>query len=124
MKKLILIVEDELEMGLDLAEMLGNYDISCDVVNQYEAQAMFVPGFQSRYDMVITDLYMADVNGTSVFTEVKRLAPELPVILFSGDPRSTLVKFDAVIQKPYDILAVESILEQYGLIEGHQRLDG
>lgn len=123
MPTLVLIVEDELEMAKDLAEFLANYDLTCDVISQYQIYDVLTPDFGSKYKMVITDLYMADITGTSVYNEVKEVAPHIPVVLFSADPLSTLIKFDDVIQKPFQVHVVESILERHGLIQRTQRLN-
>jgi len=41
--------------------------------------------FSQSFDLVITDLTMPDIDGFTVIEEVKRNAPETPVISFTGN---------------------------------------
>jgi CheY-like chemotaxis protein len=57
---------------------------------------------QRRVDAVILDYVMPDMNGGEVAQEMKRLRPDVPIILFSGlpdIPSSTLMHVDAVVAK-------------------------
>jgi len=58
-----------------------------------------------RFDVIVSDLMMPGLSGTALLQRVKRLEPELPVILVSGDARALraveLAGFEC-LQKPID----------------------
>jgi CheY-like chemotaxis protein len=57
---------------------------------------------QRRVDAVILDYCMPGMNGGEVAREMKRLRPDVPIILFSGSldiPSSTLLYVDAFVAK-------------------------
>jgi PAS domain S-box-containing protein len=44
----------------------------------------------SRFDLVVTDLVMPDMDGMEVITTINQIAPNIPVILCSGHNRETV----------------------------------
>ncbi|MER3473871.1 MAG: hypothetical protein C4335_07520 [Armatimonadota bacterium] len=70
----------------------------------------------SRYDLVITDLAMPVMNGEQLAVEIKKIAPNKPIILLTGfgDPRlaqnaySDLV--DCVLIKPVTLFALRQAI--------------
>ena len=72
-------------------------------------------------DAVVLDLVMPDIDGEATFGEIRRLRPDLPVILTSGyDEERTAERFTAehiagFLRKPYEpddlIRKVEKALE-------------
>ena len=78
----ILLVNDEeiirKTVGIDLREK--GYDVT--MVNNGE-EAIKNLG-ESKYDMVITDIKMGEMNGIQVLKEVKRMSPETVVMILTG----------------------------------------
>jgi signal transduction histidine kinase/CheY-like chemotaxis protein len=63
-----------------------------------------------RYDLVITDLGMPDLNGWEVARAVKVSRPDTPVLLLTGwgdvvDPTAAR-GVDAIVRKPFDVKAL------------------
>jgi len=54
-----------------------------------------------RFDVVLLDYQMPEMNGHQLVHEIKRLRPETPVVMFSGGeiPEETRQLVDAVVPK-------------------------
>ena len=81
-----LIVDDEEEIALSLADFLSLEDFSCDVVvGGAAAQARLAEG--GAYDLIVSDLRMPDVDGPALFAWIADRRPELaPRVAFTtGD---------------------------------------
>src|ERR1035437_2020416 len=83
----ILCVDDEAS-GLKLRQLIlegKGYSVST-VATVWEALALF----KSRdFDLVVTDHLLGRETGTAMAKEMKRLKPTVPIILRSGDRKST-----------------------------------
>ena len=55
------------------------------------------------WDLVITDRSMPGMDGEELATQIKRFAPQLPVLLITGYPDLVVhrERFVAVLQKPF-----------------------
>ncbi len=82
MKK-ILLVEDDLLLrkGLKtMIEMRGGFSISADTGSGREAVRLFE---MNRPDIVVLDLRLPDIPGTEALRQMKKLAPDIPVVLLT-----------------------------------------
>ena len=81
-KNRILIVDDDHAMRLALSESLEScgYDIVA-AENGREALELFWKG---KFDLVVTDMKMPGMTGIEVLRGVKKLSPEIPVILITA----------------------------------------
>ena len=120
----VLFVDDEpplVEVGKQMLEYLG-YDVltrhsSMDALDTFRARP-------DQFDLLMTDLSMPHMSGLELIREVKRIRPEIPVILCTGF--SELVRpeqiaelnIDALIRKPISVHEVSEILRQ--VLEKHQ----
>ena len=108
MKKKILIIDDE----EDICEMMK---LNLETTGEFEVTTAYTgeKGVESiksgNFDLIITDFYMPGMDGGEVLEEVKRLKPDLPVLIFSiyHDDESTLTgsikeKADGIISKPIE----------------------
>lgn len=70
----------------------------------------------SRYDLVITDLAMPSMSGEQLAIEIKKIAPNKPIILLTGfgDPRLTQNAYselvDYVLIKPVTLFALRQAI--------------
>lgn len=66
-------------------------------------------------DAVILDYSMPDMNGEEVATELKRIQPKIPIILFSGSydiPQSALMRVDAFVAKGEGLRPLLTVLQR------------
>lgn len=111
----VLIVEDEILIRMNLAEML--YEVGADVKeagNLSEAQAAFAGG---DFDIVITDISLPDGSAENWVTELVA-GGHLGVIISSGHPaegdlaEQIAAKSVGVLAKPYELSDVERCLAE------------
>lgn len=80
----VLIVDDEAMVRSLLVRMLKRLGHSADAVPRGEDAIDRLRADAKRYDIVLLDLTMPGMSGTQVLAEIRRFAPELPVVLVSG----------------------------------------
>lgn len=78
----ILIVDDEARILLLLQSLLkaNGYD----VVTAKDGNSALDAVKSDTFDLVITDLRMSPMDGLELFKEIKKLQPDLPVILLTA----------------------------------------
>jgi DNA-binding NtrC family response regulator len=125
----ILVVDDQDMMRDSLAGILAreNHEVVAATDGQAAMQRLSSGG---RFDLLITDLKMPKMTGIELLQEVKKLRPELPVVLMTAFATvSTAVeamKLGAYdyIQKPFDgdeiKMLVDRTLEHNRLIKENQ----
>lgn len=112
----ILVVEDEEELMLLHEEMLAalNYE-PVGFTRPGDALSEFLAD-PSRVDALVLDLLMPEMTGLELTSRARRVRPELPVILVTGQPAAALehetsaAGIDAILQKPLDFQALARAL--------------
>jgi CheY-like chemotaxis protein len=110
----ILVVDDEPEvlkaLGLNL-EYFGHW------VKGYTSGAEAIKAFKDgNYDLVITDLGMPEVSGWNVARAIKKMKPDVPVLLITGwaieldEEQKKIV--DGIIAKPFSRNSISSAIAQ------------
>jgi len=116
----ILVIDDEPLLGRTLSFMLEErHDV---VVVEGGAQALRTLDGDTRFDLVLCDLDMPGVNGSSVHTEVARTHPELLgrfVLMTGGACSGWSEEFLATysgarLEKPFSVADVEQVLAHVG----------
>jgi CheY-like chemotaxis protein len=114
----ILLVEDEPLICMVTAELLGDAGFEVEeAATGNEAMTKLVGHFAAA----IIDLGLPDRPGDVLAKDVRRLRPEMPVVIASGrDPREVAQIFagDAKVRcigKPYDIEALLKLLRALGV---------
>ncbi len=116
----ILVIDDEPLLGRTLSFMLEeNHDV---VVAEGGAAALARLGEDTRFDLVLCDLDMPGVNGSSVHHAVSRSHPELITrfVLMTGGACSGwaeefLERYSgARLEKPFSVADVEQVLALVG----------
>ncbi len=104
--KVILVVDDDPALLAACAESLMLDGYLVDIAESGEKALEMFP--KKHYDMVITDLMMAQVDGLGVLRHVKKTAPECEVILLTAygqvDTAVEAMKLGAYdyLTKPFD----------------------
>ena len=105
----ILLVDDTDVVRMSLAQLFRRrgYTVT-EAKNPIDAYAMFLQG---NYDLVATDINMGTDpdNGLSLCLRVKKVSPQTPVIIMSGDDKQALAlqaKADAFVLKSSDVSSI------------------
>jgi len=115
----ILFVDDEkmlVDLGKMMLERIGYQAVALQ--SPTEALATFQENSNS-FDMVISDLTMPGIQGTQLAHEIKKIRPNIPVILATGfDSRTALAQddnkdIDAVLSKPLSINALSETIKRF-----------
>src|SRR5690242_5054702 len=112
----ILIVDDQEMMRDSLASTLvreGHEVVAC-----WDGVAAIAKIENGKFDLLITDLKMPKMTGIELLQEVKRLRPELPVVLMTAfatvQTAVEAMKLGAYdyIQKPFDGEEIKLLVER------------
>jgi len=112
----VLVVEDNKNLQKVLSTMLCAMGFEVALAeNSLEALAAFL---DSSLDLVLTDLQMPIMDGSSLAYFIKEMAPNTPVILLTGADKETVWKqakreaIDSVIFKPFKIIDFEKTVQE------------
>ena len=103
----ILIADDDSALRLLWARVLTNAGYRVETVDNGQTAVEMVAA--AMPDLLITDLMLPGLNGWSVFSRVRTLAPRLPILIISGvttgtPPDGTSLPHHAVfLRKPVAI---------------------
>ncbi len=112
----ILMVDDEptiLKMQQQVLERLGYQVVSR--VSSLEALEAF-RGSPEKFDLVITDMTMPHITGDRLSREIKKLVPDMPVVLCTGfsekvdDSRASALHIDGFLMKPVNQAQLANIV--------------
>ncbi len=131
----ILIIDDDRHHAEGTADVLERVGYSCDIVTSGKEGLEALR--RRQYDLVLTDLVMADVDGLQILREALQINPFVAVIVFTGhgtiETAVEALKRGAVdyLTKPLDVEAlrvrVEKALERQELkrinLDLERRLD-
>ena len=115
-RPIVLIVDDEPDVGIILQQLLRPYTDTYDVVvatNPIDALECIASG-QVRF--VITDFNMLAMNGLQVAAAVKQRSPHTPVLLITAYTTSVLEQLarqhqvDYYVTKPFRLKALEQMI--------------
>jgi PAS domain S-box-containing protein len=122
----ILFVEDEagiVRFGEALLSRLGYRVTVCR--NGREGLLRFAEA-PDRFDLVLTDLIMPKMTGDELAHELRRIRPDIPIILFTGFSEEMSqdevleLGIDAIVMKP--IIAVDLAKRIRAVLDGRQTL--
>jgi two-component system nitrogen regulation response regulator NtrX len=82
MRESILVVDDEAGVRSSLLGILGDEGYAADAVESGEAALQALEN--RRYDLLLLDVWLPNMDGLEVLARVRTLDPELPVIVISG----------------------------------------
>jgi len=111
----VLVVDDEqivCELASDMLGRLG-YDAVTALSGNEALEAMR----NSRFDLVLLDLLMPEMNGQETFHRLKEIDPDIPVILSSGYSE------DSVVQRLLEEGAISMLKKPYRLADLKVALD-
>ena len=111
----ILVVDDKKIIG-DLFDFtLGYSGHKITVVDKAQAAYAAVRG--QNFNIAFIDIVMPEKDGVEVLKELKRLSPQLPIVMMSGysldDKKKSAGELGAVacLKKPFDIDEVKALIK-------------
>jgi signal transduction histidine kinase/CheY-like chemotaxis protein len=117
-RRTILLAEDEPGVRLATRKLLERLGFAVLEVPDGQAAVELVQGQNPVLDCALLDLTMPRLNGLEAHRELRRLRPQLPVVLASGySEHEVAQKFSAdglngFLQKPFSLEAVSALLRQ------------
>jgi two-component system response regulator HydG len=112
----VLVIDDDRALAQSLAEGLERVGYECDVAFGGRDGVRRLE--QGEYDVVLTDLKMADLDGLAVLRKARELLPEAEVVMITGhgDIRTAVeaIKEGAshYLTKPPDLAELRAIVEK------------
>jgi two-component system chemotaxis response regulator CheY len=115
----ILVVDDEVEIRTLLRKILTRRGHEV-IEAENGSSAIAIVGNGEDLDVVITDIFMPDVDGIEVLRRLKANYPDLKIVVISGGgnrvadgylPAATALGADHVIEKPFDPTEVGEQIE-------------
>jgi CheY-like chemotaxis protein len=109
----ILVIDDDASFRDYLATLLSRAGHTVRALSNGKALPRVLAA--ERFDVVVTDLYMPEVDGIEILLLIRRLVPAMPVIGMTGGYAPTLRAFaalgaDAVLDKPLDVGELRAVL--------------
>lgn len=102
----VLVVDDDVSSRKVVVTMLGYYGIPSD---EAESGSVCLHMLLRRdYDLVISDLYMPDLDGVELGRQIRQMYPGLEIYAYSGITGTPLVDeaasvFSKVYRKPAEV---------------------
>ena len=103
----ILVVDDETDHCLNLADILGEFDYVVDVANDGPKALELLE--ENSYDAALLDLSMPGMDGLALFRRIRGLSPELPACFITANTFGGLAdeirksRAGPILGKPLDV---------------------
>jgi two-component system response regulator HydG len=111
----ILVIDDDKSLAQTIAESLERRGHTCTIANTGKAGVAKLE--QDEFDIVLTDLKMADLHGLEVVERARQLRPDAEVFVITGfaDVKTAVeaMKRGAAhyLQKPIDLAELRAVVE-------------
>ncbi len=116
----ILVIDDEPHLRTLIEKFLLLDDHEVDLAEDGNKGLKLIEG--NSYDLVITDIVMPEKDGLEVIMELKRLFPNIRIIVISGGGErlniqdllkmARLMGADRVMSKPLDFIKLQSAVRE------------
>ena len=105
MKKILLAEDDKgLSRSIDILLTLDGYE----VISVYNGEEALNNLCYQRYDLLITDIIMPCLNGIELIQKIRKLHPQIPILVVSGNLSEGIIKelqyqnIKKILPKPID----------------------
>ena len=114
----VLVVDDAPQIADAVANILRrlNYEVAVDITSSAHEALSRVQ--QGAYSLIITDYQMPDMSGLELAQAVRRISPDMPIVLMSGDDISELrraskgLDLAAFLAKPFSITRLLDVVQR------------
>ena len=117
-KGTILLLDDESWITESFGELFSDYGYKVDVFNSSEEALKAVDKNRGRYDVVVTDFQMPQMNGLEFAEKLKKINNNIAIIICSGDlssipkEKANALNLHAMVQKPFDDDKLAQIIQE------------
>ena len=121
-KGTVLVVDDEETMRSTVARMMRLIGLDPVLAGDGREAVEVFRADPARFALVLLDLTMPHMDGEQTFTELRRLSPDVRVVLMSGfNAHEALVRFNgkglaSFLQKPFTISSLSATMQE--VLEG------
>lgn len=101
-----LILDDEETILQLISQFLAEHNAICDFA--YDGKQGFEKNMQTRYDFIITDIQMPNMNGIDFIRAIREIDPVIPILIISGIPQQEIIQkaidtgANGFIKKPFE----------------------
>jgi DNA-binding NtrC family response regulator len=112
----ILVIDDEQSVRAAIEQALKIKDH--EVIGAEDGTEALKRYSEESADLIITDMYMPGQDGIAVMVQFRRVAPELPIIAMSGNPKGDVLMIAeqlgaiAVLEKPFEVKELLSLVDK------------
>ncbi len=115
MKKRILVLDDDEVMRSLLKRKL--HFPNCEIDTSSRARDALLLAKAVRYDVIITDFHLSDIKEAELIGELKKVCPEVPLIVMSGGFAGNGQKLSHLgvyrfFEKPLNLAALRNLVEE------------
>jgi len=116
MNRRILVVDDEQNIRHVFSTMISFIGFEVEVAENGDKALNYL--LKSKFDLVLTDLNMPDMDDWTLAHHIKEISPATPVVLVTGDEKEWTLKkirdssVDSVLLKPVGLQDVQKILHR------------
>jgi DNA-binding response OmpR family regulator len=112
----LLIVDDEAEIAATLRRSLMRYGYRVEAFASSQSALRSFEAGPDRFDAVITDVVMPELNGVDLAKHLRAARPALPIIFLTGfAPQFEVIDGPepAIVAKPVDPKTLAQLLRQH-----------
>jgi PAS domain S-box-containing protein len=115
----VLVVDDDQSVSLYMRALLENWGLEVTLAGSAADALSLVRRGAARFDLVVTDQMMPRTTGIELAGELARIAPDLPVILYTGYAEAIApgdaerARLRAVLMKPVDPKLLLTLLQAH-----------
>lgn len=115
---MILVIEDEEMVSFITRSLLENFDYKVIEAGSGAKALEILEALKGQIDLIICDLVMPEMDGWETLEELRKIAPEIPVILASGYDQDFVMRGEhqqkpqAFLRKPYNSISLQQAIEQ------------
>jgi len=116
-KKVVLFVDDE-EMVLAVGSLMLQ-KLGCNVLTASKGQEAIDIFKKKEVDFVVLDMQMPGMNGYEIYHLLKKIQPEVKILLASGytgdqsEKRLKSIGFNGYLQKPFTLKQLSEKIETF-----------
>ncbi len=106
----VILIDDEADLLVVLAEELT--DAGFDVTAAASGRDALLAAARMKFDVAITDLKMPEMDGLQTAAELKKIDPDLPIVMVTGYAPDALMLASSTRQILHGLLVKPFVMDQ------------